>query len=78
MTKAVHDKGGLIVAQLVHAGRATHPSINKGLEAYGPSPLRRREQIRSLNEEYPIAKEMTLEDIQEAKEDFGKSIKLAK
>lgn len=50
VTKAVHGKGGLIVVQLVHAGRATHPTINKGLEAYGPSPLRRREPIRGLNE----------------------------
>jgi len=49
VTKAVHDKGGIIIAQLVHAGRSTHHTINKGLGAYGPSPLNRREPIRGLN-----------------------------
>lgn len=31
VTKAVHDKGGVIFIQAIHAGRATHQTINKGL-----------------------------------------------
>jgi N-ethylmaleimide reductase len=78
VTKAVHDKGGIIFIQSVHAGRATHPTINKGLQAYGPSPFNRREPVRGTNEDYPIPKEMTLDDIEEAKNEFLNSFKLAK
>ncbi len=77
VVKEVHDKGGLVI-QLVHVGRATHPSINTGLEPYGPSPLNRRQVIRGVGVEYPIPKEMTLEDIAEAKKQFEHSIKLSK
>ena len=43
VTSRVHKKGGLIFAQLFHAGRSTHPKINKGVGAVAPSPLPRRE-----------------------------------
>ena len=36
---AVHDRGGRIVAQLMHAGRIAHPDNKHGLESVAPSAL---------------------------------------
>lgn len=41
VTKAVHDKGGLIAAQLWHVGRISHSSVlPKGLPPVAPSAIR--------------------------------------
>ncbi len=40
VTDAVHAKGGLMVLQLWHGGRACHPALNNGAEPVAPSPLR--------------------------------------
>lgn len=40
ITDAVHAKGGLIVLQLWHGGRACHPFFNNGAQPVAPSPLR--------------------------------------
>ncbi len=37
---AVHSKGGKILLQLWHAGRATHPKLNGNLEPWAPSPIK--------------------------------------
>lgn len=39
VTAAVHAKGGRIVLQLWHGGRACHSLLNKGLQPVAPSPL---------------------------------------
>lgn len=39
VTDAVHAKGGRIVLQLWHGGRACHPELNNGKVPVGPSPL---------------------------------------
>ena len=39
ITDAVHAKGGLIVSQLWHGGRACHSLLNNGVQPVGPSPL---------------------------------------
>lgn len=36
---AVHEKGGRIVVQLMHAGRVAHPDNKQGLESIAPSAL---------------------------------------
>lgn len=36
---AVHGEGGLIVAQLWHAGRVSHPDWLNGVQPVGPSPV---------------------------------------
>ena len=36
---AVHAKGGRIVAQLMHAGRISHPDNTGGQEIIAPSPV---------------------------------------
>lgn len=39
VTDAVHDKGGRIVLQLWHGGRACHPLLNHGAQPVAPSAL---------------------------------------
>ncbi|QNP74699.1 alkene reductase [Streptomyces roseirectus] len=39
VTEAVHSRGGRIVMQLMHCGRATHPDTNDGLRVVAPSPV---------------------------------------
>ncbi|MEV6360552.1 hypothetical protein [Nocardia asteroides] len=40
VTSAVHEAGGVIAAQLLHTGRASHPSLQPGgRPAVGPSPI---------------------------------------
>ena len=40
VTDAVHAKGGKILLQLWHGGRACHSLLNNGRQPVGPSPLR--------------------------------------
>lgn len=39
VTDAVHDRGGQIVLQLWHGGRACHPFLNDGAQPAAPSPV---------------------------------------
>ncbi|WP_255869346.1 alkene reductase [Arthrobacter jinronghuae] len=39
VTDAVHNAGGRIVAQVMHAGRVTHPNINGGVDLVAPSAI---------------------------------------
>ena len=39
VTDAVHAEGGVIVMQLMHGGRVTHPDINGGLTPVAPSAI---------------------------------------
>ncbi|GHG48765.1 alkene reductase [Flavimobilis marinus] len=39
VTDAVHAEGGQIVAQVMHAGRVSHPDINGGRTVVGPSAI---------------------------------------
>ncbi|WP_374200039.1 alkene reductase [Arthrobacter sp. zg-Y1110] len=39
VTDAVHAAGGRIVAQVMHAGRVTHPNINGGVDPVAPSAI---------------------------------------
>ncbi|MGE3407534.1 MAG: alkene reductase [Pirellulales bacterium] len=52
-TQAVHEKGGVILLQLWHMGRASHSSFHNGKPAVAPSAIK-------INEEYihtPIGKQ---------------------
>jgi N-ethylmaleimide reductase len=40
ITDAVHARGGVIVLQIWHGGRACHPLLNNGAQPVAPSPLR--------------------------------------
>lgn len=66
ITEAVHSAGGLIFAQLWHAGRMSHPMINGGFHPLAPSA------IRAEHPEIPylIPHEMSITDIYNTIEDY--------
>lgn len=76
----VHKKGGVLVLQLIHAGRATAAEINGGLQAWAPSAIAVREDKSHFlhGKDFPVPKEMTLEDIETTKKQFENSVTLAK
>jgi len=74
---AVHKEGCPIVMQLWHGGRASHPLLI-GQQNVGPSPIAIRAVLRSKNVPHEVPKEMTLEDIAQARKEFKYSAELAK
>ncbi|MFZ3453106.1 alkene reductase [Arthrobacter sp. 7Tela_A1] len=55
VTDAVHAEGGRIFAQVMHAGRATHPEINGGYETVAPSAIAVDGVIRTPRGKLPCA-----------------------
>ena len=47
VTDAVHERSGLIVMQLMHGGRVTHPAVNGGRDAVGPSAIAIDGEVRT-------------------------------
>lgn len=82
VTRAVHDGGGLIFAQLMHVGRVGHPdNLPEGGELVAPSA------IAAAGEMYvdgkgpqaqPVPREMTAEDIQSTVGEFATAAKNAR
>ncbi|MDL4814995.1 alkene reductase [Actinomadura opuntiae] len=74
VTDAVHAEGSVIFAQLMHTGRVGHPSLypDGGLPI-GPSPIATGEQMWTPEGmlDHPEPREMTLDDIAEAVDDFA-------
>lgn len=66
VTARVHKEGGKIVAQLLHAGRIGHPSLYEDAHSsIAPSAIAARGKAFTPSglQDYPIPKEMTLNDI---------------
>src|SRR5258706_4113412 len=78
ITKAVHDKGGKIVIQLMHTGRVAHPdNLPQGAEVIAPSAVKLETtkvctQQNGLHE-VPDAREMTSLDIQNSIKGYSPS-----
>ncbi|QKW33560.1 alkene reductase [Actinomadura sp. NAK00032] len=74
VTAAVHEEGGTIFAQLMHAGRVGHPVLypDGGLPL-GPSPLASGDRLYTPDGmlDHPVPQEMTLDDIARAVEEFA-------
>ncbi len=72
ITKAVHEKGGKIFAQLWHVGRLSHPSFFNGELPHAPSAINANEQSYTVNglQDTVVPKEMTIEDIHQTIFDF--------
>ena len=72
ITKAVHEKGGKIFAQLWHVGRLSHPSFFNGELPHAPSPINANEQSYTVTglQDTVVPKEMTIEDIHQTILDF--------
>ena len=62
---AVHAEGGRIVAQVMHAGRVSHPEINGGLQIVAPSAIAIQGESHTYKGKlpYPVPRALTLEDL---------------
>jgi len=62
---AVHAAGGRIVAQVMHAGRVTHPETNGGLQVVAPSAIAIQGESHTYKGKlaYPVPRALTLEDL---------------
>ena len=62
---AVHERGGRIVTQLMHAGRIAHPDNKSGLESVAPSALAAPGEMFTLEgmKPHPLPRELELAEI---------------
>ncbi|WP_211096826.1 alkene reductase [Arthrobacter echini] len=65
VTDAVHADGGRIIAQVMHAGRVSHPDINGGYEVVAPSAIAINGTTRTSTGKvpYPVPHALTAEDL---------------
>ncbi|KIF67074.1 1,2-oxophytodienoate reductase [Streptomyces sp. AcH 505] len=74
VTDAVHAKGGVIFAQLMHTGRIGHPAnYDTPLTPTGPSAVRAAGQTFTPEgmKDFVVPTEMTADDIRQTVEDFA-------
>ncbi|MEU6588451.1 alkene reductase [Streptomyces sp. NPDC046881] len=84
VTRRVHEAGGRIFAQLMHAGRNSHPELlGAGLHPLAPSPVAAEGDVRvhggepAVRKPYPVPTEMTCDDIAATVSAFADSAALA-
>lgn len=80
VTDAVHNKGGLIIAQLWHTGRVAHSVDRNGKLPLAPSalPITGMQHFTSQGmKEYEVPQEITVEEIKQTIKDFGQAAKNA-
>ncbi len=80
VTTAVHDKGGVIIAQLWHTGRMGHSIDRNGKLPLAPSPLPilGMQHFTSLGrKDFEIPQEMTVREIRQTIKDYGRAAKNA-
>lgn len=74
VTKAVHDKGGKIVVQLMHCGRIAHPAnMPAGSTVLAPSAVQAAGHMYTDKfgpKDYPVPQAMDLEDIDTTKREY--------
>lgn len=79
ITDAVHAKNSRIFFQLMHTGRIGHPlNLPEGAEIVAPSAIKIGGQMWTDEEgkqDYPIAREMTIQDIEQAIEEYVSAAK---
>ncbi len=79
VTKAVHDKGGLMVLQLWHMGRISHPDFLGGALPLAPSAVAAAGFARSLDKDKPYVtpRAMTEDDIARTIKDYVRATERA-
>lgn len=80
VTKAIHEAGGLIFAQLWHTGRASHPDFHGGELPVAPSAVPFNSQAFTPEGIKPSVtpRAMTIEEIKSTIADYGKAAQAAK
>jgi N-ethylmaleimide reductase len=80
VTTAVHDSGGVIVAQLWHTGRIGHSIDRNGKLPIAPSPLPIRGMRHYTSQgmkDFEIPREMSIMEIMQTIKDFGQAARNA-
>lgn len=80
VTQAVHENGGLIIAQLWHTGRAGHSVDRNGKLPLAPSalPITGAQHFTSQGpKDYETPREITLDEIRQTIEDYGQAARNA-
>ena len=79
VSDAVHERGGRIVAQLMHAGRIAHPDNKAGLESVAPSALAAPGEMFTLDgmKPHPLPRELELAEIPSVISEFVHSARSA-
>lgn len=72
VTDAVHAEGGLIIAQVMHAGRVTHPGNTGGREVVAPSAVAIDGLTRTYDGKapYPVPHALTTDELPAVIEEF--------
>ncbi len=80
VTKAVHDAGGLILAQIWHVGRVSDSSFLNGLQPVAPSPLAPPGHVTLIRpmKEFEVPRALSIEEIKGIVEDFRQGAQNAK
>ncbi len=79
-TDAVHTAGGRIVAQVMHTGRISHPSLlPDGLGPVAPSPVRAAGQVFTPEgmQDYVVPRELTAAEIAHTVADYAAAARRA-
>ena len=71
-TKAVHEKGGKIFAQLWHTGAYSHPDLHHGKKPLAPSNVNPEQQVFTAKgfKKSEVPQSMTIEEIKKTIADF--------
>ena len=79
ITDAVHAKGGKIVMQIWHAGRAAHPLLNHGAENVAPSAIAVSGEIQTPNGKvaHSVPRALTTAEISALVDTFAEAAKHA-
>ncbi|GAB3266592.1 alkene reductase [Arthrobacter pigmenti] len=72
VAEAVHDDGGKIFAQVMHAGRVSHPDVIGGLQPVAPSAIAIDGQVRTPagKQPYPVPHALSEAELPDIIEEF--------
>ncbi|MFY1697408.1 alkene reductase [Solwaraspora sp. WMMA2101] len=76
---AVHAAGGLIVAQLMHAGRIAHPDNKHGQETVAPSAVAAEGTMTTASgkQPYPMPRALTTDELPQVVDEFRRAARAA-
>jgi N-ethylmaleimide reductase len=80
VTRSVHDKGGVIYAQLWHTGRVGHSVDRKGELPVAPSAIEIKGQQHFTSQglkDYETPQELTIDEIKQIVKDYGQAARNA-